>query len=74
TRTAKTTDFARARGAWYNKGDKNSSLLFCGSYWTSSPSGDFDYAAKNVNSSGFLSDYAVDGESHCYRPIIKIRL
>lgn len=74
TRQAKTTDFARARGAWYNKGEKNSSLLYNGSYWTKTASEEFDYAAKNVNSSGFISDYAVDGASHCYRPSIRIRL
>lgn len=72
TRECKTTDYARARGAWCNK--DTSGLKNNGSYWTRSPSSEFSYCAWNVNSAGYLSSYAVDGESHCVRPCINITL
>lgn len=70
-RTCKTTDYARAKGAWYNTKD---GLKYNGSYWTRSPSSEYSYCAMNVNSAGFLSAYAVDGVSHCVRPCIRISL
>ena len=70
-RTCKTTDYSRVRGAWYNT---SSTLKYNGSYWTKSSSDEFNYCAWNVNSSGYLSTYAVDGDSHCVRPSIKIKL
>ena len=68
-REAKTTDYARANGAWINKTNthKNS-----GSYWTRSSTSEYYYCAWNVNSGGYLSQYAVDGQSHCVRPSISI--
>ncbi|MCM1289574.1 MAG: DUF6273 domain-containing protein [Corallococcus sp.] len=60
-----TTDYARARGAWCNN-------KFNGSYWTRSPSSEYYYCAWNVNSGGYLSVYAIDGDSHCVRPSITI--
>ena len=69
TRESKTTDYARARGAWYNTA---STLEYNGSYWTRSPSDVYAYCAWNVNSGGVLSAYAVDGASHCARPCITI--
>lgn len=71
TRTAKTTDFARAKGAWYSK---DSGYEFNGTYWTRSPSSKYSYTAKNVNSGGYISDYAVDGASHCVRPALQIHI
>lgn len=65
TRVSKVTDYARAKGAWMNE-EKN------GSYWTRSPASEFNYCAWNVNSGGYLSSYAVDGNSHCVRPCIAI--
>jgi len=70
TRVAKTTDYVRTRGAWCNT--KDASLKYNGSYWTRSPSSEFYYAAWNVNSGGYLSNYAVDGNTHCVRPCITI--
>lgn len=69
TRVCKTTDYARARGAWYNA---NSNMLYNGSYWTRSPSSEFYYASWNVNTAGYLSTYVVDGSEHCVRPSINI--
>ena len=69
TRECKTTDYARAMGAWCNR-DKG----YNGSYWTRSPSSEFYYCAWNVNSAGLLSAYAVDGNSHCVRPCITVSL
>ena len=71
TRECKTTDYARAKGAWYNT---KTDLKYNGTYWTRSSSNDFSYCAWNVNSAGFLSEYAVDGNSHCVRPAITISL
>lgn len=70
TREAKTTDYARARGAWVNM--TNESLKNNGTYWTRSASSLYNYASWNVNSGGYLSTYAVDGNSHCVRPSISI--
>ena len=67
TRECKTTDYARAAGAWCNK-----DAGYNGSYWTRSPSSEYNYCAWNVNSGGYLSAYAVDGSSHCVRPCISV--
>ncbi len=67
TRECVTTDYARARGAWCN-------TAYNGSYWTRTPSGNFYYCALNVNSGGYLSEYAVDGNSHSVRPCISLIL
>lgn len=74
SRECKTTDYARVRGSWYNKGDKNANLKYNGSYWTRSATEEYDYCAWNVNTSGLLSKYAVDGSSHSVRPSITIKL
>ena len=70
TRTALTTDYARANGAWCNVTNdlKNNSV-----YWTRS-AGSFDYTAWVVTSGGYLSSYAVDGKNHCVRPCVYISL
>lgn len=70
TRACVTTDYARATGAWCNTAAK---LQYNGSYWTRSASNEFYYCAWNVNSGGFLSEYAVDGV-HGVRPCISVRL
>lgn len=74
TRACQTTDYARCSGAWINTGNKNASLVNNGTYWTRSPSSEYYYCAWNVNSSGFVNNYAIDGESHCVRPCISISL
>ena len=71
SKTAITSDYARAVGAWSNT--KGASYKYNGSYWTRSPSSDFSYAVWNVNSGGVLSEYAVDGGSHSVRPCITIQ-
>ena len=71
TRECKTTDYARAKGAWYNT---TSSYKYNGTYWTRSPSSAYYYCAWNVNSAGYLSKYAVDGNSHCVRASINIKI
>lgn len=71
TRECKTTDYARARGAWCNT---KTDLAYNGSYWTRSPSDKYYYCAWNVNTGGYLSEYAVDGNSHCVRPCITLVL
>lgn len=69
-RECMTTDYARARGAWYNKKDSN--LTYNGSYWTRSATSEYSYCVWNVNTAGFLSTYAVDGSEHSVRPAIYI--
>ena len=71
TRVCKTTDYARARGAWYNS---TSGMQYNGSYWTRSPSSEFNYASWNVNTAGYLSTYVVDGSEHSVRPAINITI
>lgn len=75
TRYCKTTDYARARGAWCNvRDDLGTSSKYNGTYWTRTASSKYYYTAWNINSGGFLSQYAVDGKSHCIRPCININL
>ena len=71
SRECKTTDYTRAIGAWCNE---ETSLSNNGTYWTRSPSSEYYYTAYNVNSGGYLSNYAVDGNSHCVRPCITITI
>ncbi len=75
TRESKTTDYARARGAWCNiKTDLGTGGLYNGSYWTRSCASEFYYCAWNVNSGGYLSSYTVDGINHSVRPCIEIKI
>ncbi len=74
-REAKTTDYARAVGAWChtrNNGDELTQTN--GSYWTRSPSSEYDYCVSVVNSGGVLSAYVVDDASHSVRPAIRIKI
>lgn len=64
---ALTTDYARAHGAYADKS------TCAGSYWTRSPTSTFSYCAWNVDSGGFLSQYAIDGTAHAVRPLIRIK-
>lgn len=68
TREAKTTDYARARGAFCNTSN------YTGAYWTRSPSSEYDYCAWNVNSAGFMSEYVVLGDEYCIRPSVSINI
>ena len=69
TRECKTTDYARAKGAFVNK---DSNRLNNGTYWTRSACSEYYYCTWTVNTGGYLSTYAVDGNSHCVRPSINI--
>ncbi len=72
-REAKTTDYARATGAWcHTRNNTDKRTQHNGSYWTRSPSSGYDYCASVVNSGGLMSVYAVDENSHCVRPAIYI--
>ena len=51
TRYCKTTDWARARGAWYST---SSSYLYNGYYWTRSPDSGYPYGAWLVRDDGRL--------------------
>ena len=70
-KTAKTSEYARATGAFASK---DTSYKYNGSYWTRTASNDFSYCVWNVNAGGVLSEYAVDGSSHSIRPCIQITL
>ena len=70
TRECKTTDYARAKGAYVNK---DSGRLNNGTYWTRSACSEFYYCTWTVNTGGYLSAYAVDGNTHCVRPSIYIQ-
>ncbi|HBF68119.1 MAG TPA: hypothetical protein DDW20_02210 [Firmicutes bacterium] len=66
SRECKVSEYARANGSWYNTNNYN------GSYWTKTSSTEFNYSVYNINGSGYISDYAVDGSSHSIRPTITI--
>ncbi len=71
SREAKTTDYARATGAWcHTRNNAEEKTQHNGSYWTRSASGEYDYCATVVNAGGYLSTYAVDVASHSIRPAI----
>ena len=70
-RKTKTTDYSRTIGAFSNK---DATYKYNGSYWTRTISNHFKYCVWNVNSGGVLSEYAVDGISHCIRPCIQISI
>lgn len=70
-RECKTTDYARANGAFVNK---DSNRLNNGTYWTRSACSEYYYCTWTVNTGGYLSTYAVDGDSHCVRPSIYINI
>ncbi len=71
-RQCKTTDWARANGAWYST---DSSYLYNGYYWTRSPYSSSDsYYAWYVSYGGGLSyDYVVDS-SYAVRPSLRIKV
>lgn len=71
TRECKTTDYARANGAFVNK---DSNRLNNGTYWTRSACSEYYYCTWIVNTGGYLSTYTVDGDSHCVRPSIYISI
>ena len=71
TRYCRTTDWARARGAWY---ETSSSYLYNGHYWTRSPRSDHAYSAWYVRYDGYVDEVRrfVDTTFVSVRPAIKI--
>jgi len=71
TRYCRTTDWARARGAWY---ETSSSYLYNGHYWTRSPRSDHSYSAWYVRYDGYVDETRrfVDTTFVSVRPAIKI--
>lgn len=71
TRYCRTTDWARARGAYYNT---SSSYLYNGDYLTRSPSSGYSYAAWFVLDFGILSYINVDFTYLSVRPGLTIKI
>lgn len=71
TRYCKTTDWARARGAYYSI---NASYLYNGYYWTRSPRGDYNDVALLVNYDGGLNSYYVSNADKSVRPALTIKI
>ncbi len=71
TRYCKTTDWARARGAWYST---NSSYLYNGYYWTRSPYSGGSVDAWYVYIDGYLDGYGVSGTNLSVRPSLSVKI
>ena len=71
TRQCKTTDWARANGAWYST---DSSCLYNGYYWTRSPYSSYSGYAWGVSNDGHLSDSYVDDSGYSVRPSLRIKV
>ena len=69
TRTAVTTDYARAVGAYMNT---TTSYYGNGYWWLRSPYNDYSSLAHNVNDDGNIIDYSVNNSYNGARPAIKI--
>lgn len=71
TRYCRTTDWARARGAYYNT---SSSYLYNGIYWTRSPESILSNIACYVDYDGYLYDGYVDLADCSVRPALSIKI
>ena len=73
TRECKTTDYARANGAYYNN---SSSYLYNGYYWTRSPFSYYSNDASGVSSDGYLGSYYLDvyRTGYSVRPSLQIKV
>ena len=72
TRCCKTTDWARARGAYYNN---SSSYLYNGCYWTRSPRDGYSNYVWIVDNDGSLYSYGyVDYTSGSVRPGLSVKI
>ncbi|MBQ7995970.1 MAG: hypothetical protein IJ247_07170 [Bacilli bacterium] len=67
----KTTDWARARGAYYRT---DASYLNNGYYWTRSPSSEYYGSAWYVDGDGVLRDILVSLTYHSVRPALTIKI
>lgn len=72
-RCCKTTDWARARGAWY---DDNKYHLYNGDYWTRSPSSEESDVVSSVAYIGWVdsAEWVVDQACVCVRPALSIKI
>ena len=70
-RQCKVTDYAIAKGVWYNT---TTSLKYNGTYWSSTASNDYFYCVWVANSGGYLTEYSVDSANNGVRPVITITL
>ena len=71
TRYCRTTDWARARGAWYST---SSSYYYNGYYWTRSPYSDYSSHAWDVHSGGVLNLHNVGYTYDSVRPALSIKI
>ena len=71
TRYCKTTDWARATGAFYIT---SSNLLYNGYYWTRSPSGPYSDYEWKVGIDGYLSTNSVSYPHYSVRPSLSIKI
>ncbi|MDY6276202.1 MAG: DUF6273 domain-containing protein [Bacilli bacterium] len=73
TRYCITTDWARAKGAFYST---HSSYLYNGYYWTRSPDSGYSYYAWYVSVDGYLycDRYRVNRTDFCVRPSLSIKI
>ena len=71
TRCCKTTDWARARGAWYST---NSSYLYNCYYWSRSPYSGTYASAWPVCTDGSLGYYGVRNTQYSVRPAITVMI
>lgn len=71
TRYCKTTDWARARGAWYST---SSSYLYNGLYWTRSPYSGQPYLTWGVDGNGSFIYRFVDSAYCSVRPALSVKI
>ena len=71
TRCCKTTDWTRARGAYYST---DSSYLYNAPYWTRSPWSDYSTYAWNLGFDGFLGTSGVSSTMQGVRPGLSITI
>lgn len=71
-RTAKTTDFARAKGSWVSLRESSKNY---GYSWLRSPGSEFYFEAWRLSYGGGMNHHNdIDDKSTCVRPIISINL
>ena len=72
TRYCRTTDWARARGAYYYT--SSGSYQYSGYYWTRSPHSGYSYVAWGVDYDGCLGNAYVDETGGSVRPGLSIKI
>lgn len=72
TRFCKTTDWARARGAFYYASSEN--RQYCGNYWTRSPLNFSPYHVNEVSYNSYLSGSNIGDTNGGVRPSLSIKI